>query len=126
LDLPKETRLESYEQIAPVAEIRKRLILDILRTRDGLTAQELAVVLHSRGHIPSDERNFTAPRLTELRKDGKVTPVGKKQCAKTGRKVTVWAAVKEGAINAQETQKHNHDPALIAFYKKGIRAGILD
>ena len=99
MDIPKETRLESYEQITPVVDIRKRMILDILQNHGELTAQEIAAELHTRGYIPSDERNFTAPRLTELRKDGKVTPVGKKMCNKTGRIVTVWAAViKEGLL----------------------------
>jgi len=95
MDIPKETKIESYERITECAEIRKKIILDILHDCGELTAQELAMELHKRGYIPSDERNFTAPRLTELRKDGKVTPVGKKQCDKTGRKVTVWAAVRK-------------------------------
>jgi hypothetical protein len=72
------------------------MILDILHTNGEMTAQDLASELYKRGNIPSDERNFTAPRLTELCKDGKVTPAGKKQCGKTGRKFTVWAAVKTG------------------------------
>ena len=84
MDIPKETRLESYEQVSTISEIRKTIILDILNERSQMTAQELASDLHNRGHIPSDERNFAAPRLTELRKDGKVTHVGKKYCSKTG------------------------------------------
>lgn len=73
----------------------KKMILDILHISGELTAQELATELYKRGYIPSDERNFTSPRLTELRKDGKVQPVGKKLCNKTGRKVTVWAVVRK-------------------------------
>ena len=91
MGITKETRLESYEQISLVADIRKRMIMDVLNERGELTAQELATELHKRGLIPSDERNFTAPRLTELSRAGKVTPVNKKHCTKTGRKVTVWA-----------------------------------
>lgn len=91
VDIPKETRLESFEQISLVADIRKRVIIDVLIEYGELTAQELATVLYKRGFIPSDERNFTAPRLTELRKAGEVKPADKKFCAKTGRKVTVWA-----------------------------------
>jgi repressor of nif and glnA expression len=93
LDITKETRLESFEQISHVADIRKRMILDVLNECGELSAQEIAHELHKRGLIPSDERNFTAPRLTELRNDGKVTQMDKKYCAKTGRKVTVWALV---------------------------------
>jgi len=92
VDIPKETRHESYVQLSLFTDKRKKMILDILRERGGLTAKELATELHKRGHIPSDERNFTAPRLTELRNERKVVPVDKKHCDKTGRKVTVWAA----------------------------------
>ena len=95
MDIPKETRLESYGQITPIVEIRKKMIIETLHTHGELTAQELATELYKRGYIPSDERNFTAPRLTELRKDGKVTPVGKKLCDKTGRTVTVWVKVRK-------------------------------
>ena len=126
MDIPKETRLDSYEQTIPIAEIRKKMILDLLHNHNGLTAQEIAVVLHSRGHIPSDERNYTAPRLTELREAGKVMPTGKRQCAKTGRKVTVWAAVKESdteTASIKEKLQYNLDPALIKFYKEGIKTG---
>ena len=91
MDIPKETRLASFKQVSVIAVIRKKLILDALGEFGELTAQELAVALYNRGHIPSDERNFTAPRITELRIAGKVKPVDKKLCVKTGRKVTVWA-----------------------------------
>lgn len=128
-DIPKETRLESYEKITPVAEIRKKMILNILRTHGEMTAQELAVELHKHGYIPSDERNFTAPRLTELRKDGKVKPTGKKQCDKTGRTVTIWAVVNEADEaahkNDAETKKPklDIDPVMVEQYKKEIKAG---
>jgi len=97
MGIPKKTRLESYEQISLVSDIRKQMILDVLGEYGELTAQELAAVLHKRGYVPSDERNFTAPRLTELRKAGMVEPTGKTLCKKTGRKVTLWAvAGKDG------------------------------
>ena len=91
MDIAQETRRNSYEQISLVANIRKKLILGVLSEYGELTAQEIAITLFSRGHIPSDERNFTAPRITELCKDGRVKSVDKKLCVKTGRKVTVWA-----------------------------------
>jgi len=93
VNIPNETQIESYSQISVVAEIRKKLILGLLKERGDLTAQELATELHNRGHLPSDERNFTAPRITELCLAGKVEPVDKTYCAKTGRKVTVWAVI---------------------------------
>jgi len=94
MSITKETQLESFDQISLVADIRKRVIVDVLIECGELTAQELATILHKRGFIPSDERNFTAPRLTELCHAGEVEPVDKKYCAKTGRKVTIWAVCK--------------------------------
>ena len=91
MDISKETRRESYEQISLFSEIRRKLIIDVLTDYGELTAQELATELCKRGHIPSDERNFTAPRITELRLSGKIKSVGKTHCTKTGRKVTIWA-----------------------------------
>ncbi|MCL2082378.1 MAG: hypothetical protein FWH04_03960 [Oscillospiraceae bacterium] len=61
-----------------------------------MIAQEVASELHKRGITPSDERNFAAPRLTELVVIGLVRTVGKTICAKSGRTVAVWSAAGEG------------------------------
>ena len=57
----------------------------------GLTAKECAVLMMKKGYIPTSERNFTAPRLTELSKDGIVEPIGKTTCQYTGKTVAVYA-----------------------------------
>ena len=95
MDIPKETRRESYDTVLPSVKQRQSLILALLRERGSMTAQEVADELHRRGHTPSDERNFAAPRLTELKDAGKVEATGKKICGKTGRSVTLWQLVKE-------------------------------
>jgi len=95
VDIPKETRRESYDTVLPSVKQRQSLILALLRERGPMTAQEVADELHRRGHTPSDERNFAAPRLTELKDAGKVEATGKKICGKTGRSVTLWQLVKE-------------------------------
>lgn len=93
MDIPQETRRESFEAAKQDAAVRRRVILDILTEhRDGLTAREVSAELHRRGITPTDERNFAAPRLTELSKAGKVEAIGKKLCAHSGRNVAVWAA----------------------------------
>jgi hypothetical protein len=90
-----ETRRESYTAIQEDAAARRRVILSILTERGQLTAREIAAELHRRGITPSDERNYSAPRLTELREAGKVVVTGKKICDRTGRSVALWAAAKE-------------------------------
>ena len=95
MEIPKETRRKSHRAVLPDVAARQAVVLGILCERGGMTAQEIAAELHLRGLTPTDERNFAAPRLTELRDAGKVEAIGKKPCGKTGRNVTVWAAVKE-------------------------------
>ena len=60
-----------------------------------LSAKEIAVEMWKKQYIPTSERNFTAPRLTELCDMGHVEPKGKKTCRYTGKKVTVYGLVME-------------------------------
>jgi len=90
MNIPKETRRQSYEAAQQDAATRRRIILEILTERGGMTAREVAAELHRRGITPSMERNFAAPRLTELKEAGKIEVSGKKICDYTGRSVAVW------------------------------------
>ena len=92
MNIPKETRRESYENMKPSLRARQKAVLRILREHGDLSAQEIAAILQTEGITPTDERNFSAPRLTELCEMGLVTAIGKKVCGKTGRTVTVWSA----------------------------------
>ena len=86
-----ETKAEANETID--RNLRYKQILEIMREypNDAYSAKEIAVKMYIKGYIPSTERNFTAPRLTELGKRGIVEPIGKKTCTYTGKTVTVWA-----------------------------------
>ena len=92
MSISDETRRESYHAVLPNVNIRQKAVLKVLQEWGDMTAQEIAYVLHWSGITPGDERNFTAPRLTELKQAGKVRTVGKKICDRTGRTVTVWTA----------------------------------
>lgn len=70
-------------------EKRYMQILDALGDRD-MTAKEIANEMYMREQIPSNERNYTAPRLTELSEMGVVEPVGKKKCLWSNKNVTVY------------------------------------
>ena len=83
-----ETRSESNETVD--RQKRYKQIIECLKERD-MTAKEIAVKMMMRGDIPTSERNFVSPRLTELGRVGVVEPVGKKICAYTGKKVSVWS-----------------------------------
>jgi predicted ArsR family transcriptional regulator len=90
--ITKETRRESYYAVLPTLTARQKTVLQILKTGGDMTAQEIAAELHRRGITPTDERNFSAPRLTELADMGLVKAVNKKICGKTGKTVSVWSA----------------------------------
>lgn len=85
---PHETRRESNETVD--REKRYVQILGCLDEYGPMTARELAVKLNERGYIPTAERNYTAPRLTEMSDKGLVEPVGRKRCQYTGKNVAVY------------------------------------
>lgn len=86
-----ETRAEANETVDKAR--RYRQIIRELKTvpGKGLTAKQIAVRMNNRRLIPTAERNFTSPRLTELMEMGVVEPIGKTTCEFTGRTVTVFA-----------------------------------
>lgn len=83
-----ETRHDSHEQVDK--QRRYKQIIEVLRGQQ-LTAKEIANAMYFKGYIPNDERNFSAPRITELMKQGVIEQVGKKKCAWTGKTVAVFA-----------------------------------
>jgi hypothetical protein len=89
-----DTRGDSYELVDK--QKRYKQILEILGEHDeGLTAKETAVYMMRKKYIPTSERNFTAPRLTELMDMGIVEPIGKKICKYSHKKVAVYAIRRE-------------------------------
>lgn len=82
-----DTRAEAHEKVEK--QKRYKQILEVLGDNE-LTAKEIAVDMWQRGMIPTAERNFTAPRLTELSYKGLVEHAGKKRCSWTGKTVTVF------------------------------------
>ena len=65
----KETRRRSYDAVLPKRAARCRLILETLGNRE-LTASEITEELVAAGRIPYFNRNYVAPRLTELKEIG--------------------------------------------------------
>ena len=93
-DVTLETRAEAHDKVDKAK--RYRQIKSILKDHpEGLTAKEVAAYMCRRGLIPFAERNFSAPRLTEMCESGEVEPIGKKVCQYTGRKVSLYALRRE-------------------------------
>lgn len=95
------TRQLSFDDIQDKKRKRYEQILN--RLDKPKTAKEIAVELFELGFTPSTERNYTAPRLTELEKMGFVKVIDKKKCEYTGKKVAIYRRTQKGfeAINMQ-------------------------
>ena len=87
-----ETRREAYHAALPKSPSRRELILDSLDGRQ-MTASEIAEELHRLGFVRYYDRNFVAPRLTELESEGLVHTVGKRICKRTGKREAVYERV---------------------------------
>jgi len=90
LSITTDTRFESLEKLD-----RNGLYSLILSTlhdnkENGLTAREVAVILYNQGLLRSNERQATAPRLTELVDDGRVVIIGKRFDEISLRNVAVY------------------------------------
>lgn len=82
-----DTRADAHDRVDKAR--RYSQIRECLSER-AMTAKECAVRMHEKGYTPTDERNFTAPRLTEMANRGMVDIIGKKKCEYTGRTVAVY------------------------------------
>lgn len=90
--ITKDTRQEALESVDK--EKRYKQILECIDGRE-YTAKEVAVEMFKRGYIPTSERNFAAPRLTELEHKGIVETIGKKKCEYTGKTVAIYRKVEK-------------------------------
>ena len=86
-------RAEAHESVDK--QKRYEQIIECLNERPKMTAKQIAVMMFEKGYIPNTERNFTAPRLTELSQQGVVEPIGKIKCEYTGKSVAVYQLRKE-------------------------------
>lgn len=95
-NITKETRRQSYDGILPERGKRCRIILEVLGDRE-MTVEEITDELVESGKLKYYDRNFVAPRLTELKDEGVVEVIGKKPSRRTGKNIAVWAITKKGA-----------------------------
>lgn len=90
MSITTDTRFESLEKLDRSGLYN--LILSTLHDNkeNGLTAREVAVIFYNQGLLRSNERQATAPRLTELVDDGRVVIIGKRFDEISLRNVAVY------------------------------------
>ena len=85
----RATRRASYEAVLPKVNDRCRLILETLGTRE-MTVSEITDQLVDAGRLPYFNRNYVAPRLTELKDMGVVETCGRRQSTRSNATEAVW------------------------------------
>ena len=88
-----ECRAEAEESIDKA--LRQKQVVEILEQGGEMSAKEIAVEMMNRGYVPTSERNWSSPRITELCHKGIIEPVGRKKCQYSGKSVTVFAIREE-------------------------------
>lgn len=95
----EELQKESYETVDK--QKRYEQIIEILTSYGPSTAKEIAVMMCSKGYIPTTERNFVSPRITELQKKNIVEIVGKKKCQFTNKTVSIFKLLKNAVVQSK-------------------------
>lgn len=85
----RETRRASYEAVLPKVNDRCRLILETLGAGE-MTVSEITDQLVEAGRLPYFNRNYVAPRLTELKDMGVVETCGRRQSTRSNATEAVW------------------------------------
>lgn len=96
MSITSETRREAHESIDK--ERRRVAILRALRAYGAMTAEEITERLFVAGDIPAFDHNAVRPRLTELKADGILEVVGKRESRRSGRNTAIWS-IKEEKVN---------------------------
>ena len=92
--ITKDTRRQSYDAILPKRGKRCRLILETLGNRQ-MTASEITEELVATGAIPYFNRNYVAPRLTEMKDMGIVETCGRRKATRSDATEAVWRRINE-------------------------------
>lgn len=85
----RQTRKASYDAVLPKVKDRSRLILETLGTRE-MTVSEITDELVTAGKIPYYNRNYVAPRLSELKDMGVVETCGRRKSTHSHATEAVW------------------------------------
>ena len=106
----RETRRQSYDAVLPKREKRCRLILETLGARE-MTASEITEELVAAGEIPYFNRNYVAPRLTEMKQMGILKTVGRRKATRSDATEAVWARAAPAGNAEQPAAAYADNPA---------------
>lgn len=94
--IENQTRFAAYMDITPKKKIRRSLIFDVLaNSAEGLTSEEITERLLHQGQIKYFDMNFVRPRITEMKRAGIISSIGKRRSKRTGKNIAVWVILHE-------------------------------
>ncbi len=93
-EILRQDREEAYESVKPSIPKRKGEILSCLSNGEEMTVTEILEELVHRGVLIFPDRNYVAPRLSEMREDGLVEVVGHRP-SRTGRNEAIWKLIEQ-------------------------------
>ena len=85
----RETRRASYNAVLPKVKERSRLILATLGNR-SMTVSEITDELVASGALPYYNRNYVAPRMTELKDMGVLETCGRRKSTRSPATEAIW------------------------------------
>ncbi len=88
----EQTRREAHEKIKPKIPPRQSMVLALFLSGGEYTVDEAVDKLWKGGLIAYPDRNFVAPRITELLHKHKLEVAGKKKSPRSTRQVAIFRA----------------------------------
>lgn len=120
MSITQETRREAYEAIGPKRQIRRQMLLEILGNRE-MTVDEIEEELIRIGELRAYNRNFVAPRLTELRKKGILEVIGKRKSSVSGVMIAVWAKKDRPTAGTVKAEKENNPSTVYTVGEEAVK-----
>lgn len=97
----------SYADLAPTLGERQTRVLKALATyldREGRKPTAYELLRFMQRWVPALDLNGVRPRLTELRKQGLVEKVGRRDCTVTGTSANEWNMTERGRLVLKEAK----------------------
>lgn len=91
----RATRRASYDAVKPKINMRSTLILETMGDRE-MTVSEITDELVAVGALPYFNRNYVAPRMTELKEAGIVETCGRRQSTRSNATEAIWRVRRGG------------------------------
>ena len=85
----KKSRKEAWDRIHIKENDRRRVVLEVLGDKQ-MTVSEIVEALVDNGTLKYPDRNYVAPRVTELKDMGVLVQAGTRRSTISNRTETVW------------------------------------